>query len=100
MKLSVVTPEDVVRIGALANLLLTYEETELFASQLTAILAFVSKLQKVPARNVEPTAQVTGLKNVYREDVVDESRILTQEEVLRNARKRHNGYFMVPSVWI
>lgn len=99
MKLSVVTPEDVVRIGALANLLLTYEETELFASQLTQILALVSKLQVIPTNDIAPTAQVTLLENVYREDEIDESRMLTQQEALRNSRKTHNGYFVVPAVF-
>lgn len=89
---------DIQRIAKLANLIIDTDQHKLFASQLTAILAFVSKLQKVPTKNVKPTAQVTGLVNVYREDVVDESRMLTQEAALRNAKKTHNGYFVVPAV--
>lgn len=90
---------DIQRIAKLANLLIDADQEKLFIPQLTAILAFVSKLQEISTDNVKPTAQVTGLVNVYREDVVDESRILTQAQALSNAKKTHNGYFVVPSVW-
>ncbi len=89
---------DIQHIAKLANLFIDVGQQDLFASQLTAILAFVSKLQEVSTQNTEPTAQVTGLVNVYREDVIDESRILTQEEALANAKATHNGFFVVPAV--
>lgn len=90
---------DIQHVAKLANLLIDQKQQKVFAPQLTAILEFVSKLQEVPTKNIEPTAQVTGLVNVYREDVVDESRVLTQTQALSNAKKTHNGYFVVPSVW-
>ncbi len=90
---------DVQHIANLANLYIAADQFELFASQLTAILAFVSKLQEVPTKNVTPTAQVNGLVNVYREDVVDASRILTQTQALANAHEKHNGFFVVPAVF-
>ena len=85
-------------IAKLANLFIDADQQDLFASQLTAILAFVSKLQEISTENVEPTAQVTGLVNVYREDVIDESRMLSQKDALRNAKATHNGFFVVPAV--
>lgn len=90
---------DIQHIAKLANLLIDADQEKLFIPQLTAILAFVSKLQEISTDNVKSTAQVTGLVNVYREDVVDQSRILTQAQALSNAKKTHNGYFVVPSVW-
>lgn len=90
---------DIQHIAKLANLRIDADQEKLFIPQLTAILAFVSKLQEISTDNVKPTAQVTGFVNVYREDVVDEARILTQAQALSNAKKTHNGYFVVPSVW-
>lgn len=90
---------DIQHIAKLANLRIDADQEKLFTPQLTAILAFVSKLQEISTDNVKPTAQVTGHINVYREDVVDEARILTQPQALSNAKKTHNGYFVVPSVW-
>lgn len=90
---------DIQHIAKLANLFIDAHQQDLFASQLTAILAFVSKLQEIPTDNVKPTAQVTGLVNVYREDVIDESRMLSQKDALKNAKATHNGFFVVPAVF-
>lgn len=90
---------DIQHIAKLANLAIDTDQHKLFASQLNAILTFVSKLQEISTDNVKPTAQVTGLVNIYREDVVEQLRILTQAQALSNAKKTHNGYFVVPSVW-
>ncbi|MBI3559237.1 Asp-tRNA(Asn)/Glu-tRNA(Gln) amidotransferase subunit GatC [Candidatus Gottesmanbacteria bacterium] len=61
-------------------------------------MEIVSKLQKIETKNVVPTSQVTGLTNVFREDVIETDRILTQSEALSNAKKTHNGYFVVPKI--
>ena len=89
---------DIQHIAKLANLFIAADQQDLFASQLTAILAFVSKLQEVPTKNIEPTAQVTGLVNVYREDVIDKNRVLTLSQALKNAKATHDGFFVVPAV--
>jgi len=89
---------DIQHIAKLANFFIDADQQDLFASQLTAILAFVSKLQEIPTDNIEPTAQVTGLVNVYREDVIDETRMLTQSQALGNAKATNNGFFVVPAV--
>ena len=93
------SPNDIAHIAKLANLILTAQEETKFASQLTAILDFVSKLQEIPTKNVIPTSQVTGLVNVFREDEVDESRILSQKEALANAPASHKGFFQVKAVF-
>ena len=84
-------------IATLAHLPITEEQKELFSKQLSAILVFVSKLQTVDTTSVVPTSQVTGLENVFREDVVAPS--FTQEEALANAPRQHNGFFVVDAVF-
>lgn len=64
--------EEVKHISDLARLDLTEEEMETMSGQLTDVLSYVEKLQEVDVTNVEPTAQVTGLENVIREDEVEE----------------------------
>lgn len=93
------TPDQVNKIARLANLILTSEEVEKFTPQLSAILDFVSKLQKLPTKDVIPTAQVNDLENVYREDEIDESRMLTQVDALTNAPATHKGFFKVKAVF-
>lgn len=92
------TIDEVKHVAKLANLPLSDEEIILFIIQLSAILAFVSKLQKIDTKNVKETSQVTGLENVFREDEIDNERLLTQEEALANAKETHNGFFKVPKI--
>lgn len=82
------------KIAKLANIPIKKDEEELFSQQLTSILELVSKLQKIETKNVIPTSQVTGLINIFRDDEIDENRILTQEQALSNAKKTNDGYFV------
>lgn len=92
------TVDEVKHVAKLANLPLSDEEIILFIIQLSAILDFVSKLQKIDTNDVGETSQVTGLENVFREDEIDNERLLTQEEALANAKETHNGFFKVPKI--
>ncbi len=62
------TQEEVRHIAKLAGLTLTSTEVKKFQFQLNEILSYVSQLRRVDTKNVEPTSQVTGLENVFRED--------------------------------
>lgn len=98
MAKSKLTKDDVIHVAKLASLPLTDEELTLFLVQLSAILDFVAKLQKIDTKGVKETSQVTGLVNVFREDEIDNERLLTQDEALANARETHNGFFKVPKI--
>lgn len=62
--------DDVLRLAALARISLSDEEVESFATEMSAILQYVEQLSEVDVSGLEPTNQVTGLTNVYREDEV------------------------------
>ncbi len=62
------TPAQVRHIAKLARLGISTEECEKFSKQLSDIFAYVEKLNGVDVKGVEPTSQVTGLKNVMRKD--------------------------------
>ena len=64
------TSDQVRHIAKLARLNLEEKDVEKFAKELSAILSYVEKLQEVDTKKVEPTAQVTGLSSVFREDVI------------------------------
>ena len=61
-------------------------------------MAVIENLKEVDTKTVEPTHQVTGLENIWRDDVIDSNRMFTQEEALVNASKTHDGFFVVPPV--
>ena len=67
MKLDI---SDIEHIADLARLHLTEDEKSRYAEQLSAVLGYVEMLNEVDTTGVEETCQVTGLEDVFREDVV------------------------------
>ncbi|MBT6730913.1 Asp-tRNA(Asn)/Glu-tRNA(Gln) amidotransferase subunit GatC [Candidatus Peregrinibacteria bacterium] len=63
-------PKDVRHIAKLARLSLSEEEVEKFSTELTSILDYLDNLQELDTDGVEPTAQVTGQHNSFREDAL------------------------------
>lgn len=64
------TKQEIEHVAKLARLELTEEEIEKYGSQLSSVLDYIDQLKEVDVTGVEPTAQVTGLVNAWREDVV------------------------------
>lgn len=64
--------EQIEHIAKLSRLELSDEEIMRYGEQLTGILNYVSQLSEVDTGQIEPTAQVTGLKDVFREDEIKE----------------------------
>ena len=65
------TKDDVKKVAALARLDLTEEELEILPGQLSNVLNYIDQLKEVDTEGVVPTAQVTGLSDVWREDKID-----------------------------
>lgn len=62
--------DQVRHIAKLARLRLKDDEVEKYAKELTSILKYIETLSEVDTKNVEATAQVTGMENRFREDQV------------------------------
>lgn len=90
-----VTQDEVKKIAKLANLKLPDNEVELFADQFTKTIEVVNHLNEINTDSVKATYQINGLSNVTRADEVDEKSVLSQETALREAKKTHNGFFVV-----
>jgi aspartyl-tRNA(Asn)/glutamyl-tRNA(Gln) amidotransferase subunit C len=88
---------DVLHIAKLANLPLRKDEIEKYEKQLSSILEYIEKLQKVNTENVAETSQVTNLENVTRNDSATPS--LSQDEVLSNTSSKQNGSFKVKAIF-
>lgn len=91
--------EEILHLARLANLKLTDEEVRKFQTQLSSILEYVSQLNKVETKNIEPVSQVTGLKDVNRRDEISDSRSLSQEEALKNAPNKKDGLIKVKAIF-
>lgn len=85
-------------IAQLANIPISLKEEEELASDFSETLVVVDQLQQLDTTGVELTHQVTGLKNITREDEVNEKNMFTQKEALANASRTHDGFFVVERV--
>ncbi|HLG91045.1 MAG TPA: Asp-tRNA(Asn)/Glu-tRNA(Gln) amidotransferase subunit GatC [Candidatus Saccharimonadales bacterium] len=68
--MSKLTRDQVLKLAHLSRLKLSDEEIERFSQELSEILTYVEMLDKADTQGLEPTYQVTGLKNVMRDDEV------------------------------
>lgn len=91
-----ITIKDVEHISWLASIRISEEEKEELVAQFNTILEYFQQMDEVDTEGVEPTYRVVDLANVFREDVPGDS--LSQEEALRNAPRREEGYFRSPRI--
>jgi aspartyl-tRNA(Asn)/glutamyl-tRNA(Gln) amidotransferase subunit C len=92
------TKEEVEHIAKLSKLRLTSAENELYREQLSGILEHVEQLSKVDTDKTEITANVTGLKNITREDKIVDSHI-SCDDIAKNAPKFNGDSFVVPGIF-
>ena len=83
-------------VALLARIELDDEEKELFSKQVGSIIEYVDKLNELDIDDVEPTAHVLPIKNVFREDELRDS--LPREKALQNAPRESNGFYRVPKI--
>ena len=88
--------EQVGHVAKLSRLALDEPQLERLAGQLGSILTYVAKIGELGVKDVEPMAHALPLRNVLREDVVEES--LPREQVLGNAPETDGPFFKVPKV--
>lgn len=91
-----INEEEVKYIADLASLKLSDEEVEKFSKQLSDILDYVEKLDELDTEDIVPTAYTIPVKNVLREDRIEES--LELEKVLQNAPEKKDNQFRVPKI--
>jgi aspartyl-tRNA(Asn)/glutamyl-tRNA(Gln) amidotransferase subunit C len=92
-----ITIAEVEHVAHLARLRLSAEELEKMRTDLSAILDHIDLLKEVDVSDVAPTAQVTDLFNVMRDDAVRPS--LPREDVLANAPDQRDGMFRVKAIF-
>lgn len=89
--------DDILKLARLARLDLSDKEVQQFKGEISEILGYVEQLQTVDVGKLEPTYQVTGLKNVTR---VDEpiKYSAKPKDLLRNLPSREGNYIKVKRV--
>ncbi len=90
------TPEEVRHIARQARVGLSDDEVARIQGQLSQILDYFQRLQKVDTGEIPPTAHTLALHNVMRDDEPKPS--FDKEEVLANAPHREEDLFRVRAV--
>ncbi len=86
--------EEVSKLAKLARLKLSDQELEKYANELSSIFEYIELLNKVDVGNLKPTHQVSGLKNVMRDDeIIDYG--YDVKTLMDNVKSSKNGYIKV-----
>ena len=85
-------------IAVLANIPLSETEEPKLAKAFEETIQVVAHMSELDTSKTEPTHQVTGLENIWREDIVDEKRMFTQAQAVANAPSSYQGYFKVKQI--
>jgi aspartyl-tRNA(Asn)/glutamyl-tRNA(Gln) amidotransferase subunit C len=91
-----ISKKDVEHVAVLSRLHLSENEKENYTETLNSILEYMEILNRVDTSDVEPTAHVLPLRNIFREDKPHES--LDREMALANAPDQEDGCFKVPRI--
>ncbi|MGB2787548.1 MAG: Asp-tRNA(Asn)/Glu-tRNA(Gln) amidotransferase subunit GatC [Candidatus Saccharimonadaceae bacterium] len=95
--MSTISDDDVKHLATLSNIQLAEDEAAGLRQDLTNILDYIEQLGELDTANVEPTYQVTGLQNVWRDDIIDDSGVL-REDLLNLAPEQRDSQIKVPKV--
>ncbi len=95
--MSTITTDDVRHLAQLSNLQLADDEVENLRGDLENILGYIEQLGELDTTGVEPTYQVTGLENVWRDDEVQDAGV-SREQLLELAPERVDNSVKVPKV--
>ncbi len=89
-----VTKDDVRKVARLSRIAVPEARLEELASELTGIMGWIEQLNEVDVEGVEPMTSVVASTLPMREDKVTDGGI--QDQVLSNAPKSDEGFFVVP----
>ena len=87
---------DIEHVAKLARLRLNDAEMEKFSKQMGTIISYIEKLNELDTRNVEPTAHILGLNNVFRKDAA--TKPLADQNPINNSPAHNKGHYEVPKI--
>ena len=89
-----VSPDDVIKIARLARLHVEGDQLSAIADDLNGILGWIEQLNEVDVDGVAPMTSAVDMRAPMRSDDVTAGGI--RDQVLANAPKAEDGFFVVP----
>lgn len=62
------TDKDIDHIASLARIKINEKEKDKLKKDMSSILGYIDKLNKIKTENIEPISQTTGITNAFRAD--------------------------------
>lgn len=94
--MTTISTSDIQHLASLSSLALADDEVDGLRQDLENIIGYIEQLGELDTSGVEPTYQVTGLENVWREDEVQSG--VSREALLNLAPEKQNNQVKVPQV--
>ena len=91
---NVVNVEDVKKIARLSRIRVEDTELQSLADDLSGILGWIEQLNEVDVDKVEPMTSAVAMKSPMRKDIVSDGD--KRDQILKNAPKKDDGFFVVP----
>lgn len=95
--MSTITNDDVRHLAQLSSLQIPDVETESLRVGIEKIINYINQLDELDTDGVEPTYQVTGLQNVWRDDEIIDSSV-SRRQLLALAAEQSDNCVKVPKV--
>ncbi|MFC2575103.1 MAG: Asp-tRNA(Asn)/Glu-tRNA(Gln) amidotransferase subunit GatC [Candidatus Saccharimonas sp.] len=95
--MSTITNDDVRHLAQLSSLQMPDVEVELLRADIEKIINYINQLDELDTDGVEPTYQVTGLQNVWRDDEIIDSSV-SRQQLLALAAEQSDNCVKVPKV--
>jgi aspartyl-tRNA(Asn)/glutamyl-tRNA(Gln) amidotransferase subunit C len=84
------------RTAELSNLHIADEEKGMYAAQLSEILSYVEKINKLDTSEVQPTDHIAAISNIFRADIILPS--IDVESIRSFAPEFDRGHIVVPKI--
>lgn len=94
-----ITKDLVQKIASLAKLPIEEKNITKLQHELESSFEYINKIQTIDTSHIEETSQVSGLENVFREDIIEKERTLSQKDALSQAKSTYKGYFKVKAIF-
>ena len=92
-----ISRDAILKLAQLSSLQLSDDEIDGLHDDIGRILGYVEQLEELDTSDIEPAYQVTGLDNVFRDDVIDATGP-QPETLLALAPERVGNQIKVPKV--
>ena len=89
-----VSTDDVRKVARLARIGVGEDRLDVLSNELSSIFTWIEQLQSVDVTGVEPMTSVTDAQLPMREDIVTDGD--KTDQILHNAPRSEDGFFVVP----